>query len=222
MYEVAAWSGTTFCDADDRWSDGREPGAARSLRRGTVRRRAETVPRRPRTRRTRYREQLRALASRAFEVLHSWRTCPGIGPDAYVDLALLSGWVSAARSRLTEDARLGPGDSEIGKILAYAPADVDTMFPPRAVRDLLEDVRSDALEEGLTLGVPNKRGVTSRRLLDGGKQEWDLAAQLRVQEEAATPWPRTRKLLRMLAEQYERDARREDEESERRRRGMHD
>jgi hypothetical protein len=96
------------------------------------------------------------------------------------------------------------------------------MFPPRAVRDLLEDVRSDALEEGLTLGVLNKRGVTSRRLLDGGKQEWDLAAQLRVQEEAATPWPRARKLLRMLAEQYERDARREDEESERRRRGMHD
>lgn len=164
----------------------------------------------------------RALASRAFEVLRSWRTCPGLTADGTVNYSGLADWVSAARAQLTHDARLRPGDSEIGQILAFAPPDDDGSLPPRAVRDLLEEVRSDAVDHGLALGVLNKRGVTSRGLLDGGKQEWDLASEFRRQAEGAQAWPRTRKLLRELAESYERDARREDEEAERRRRGLHD
>lgn len=167
-------------------------------------------------------EQRRFFATRAFEVLRSWRRCPGAGPDGAVDPDRLKEWVANARVRLSGESRLGPGDSEIGQVLAFALPDADGMCPPRSVRDLLEEIRSDRLERGLELGLVNKRGVTSRGVYDGGKQEWDLAEDARKRAEAAAPWPRTRRLLRNLAEEYERDARRQDEEAESRRRGLTD
>jgi hypothetical protein len=96
------------------------------------------------------------------------------------------------------------------------------VFPSRSFRDPLGEIRSDQLEPGLELGLVNKRGVTSRGIYDGGEQEWDLAEDTRKQTEAASPWPRTRRLLRDLSGQYKRVARGEDEEAERLRRGMTD
>lgn len=61
----------------------------------------------------------------------------------------------------------------------------------------------------------NSRGVTSRGVYDGGDQERPLAAQYRVWATAVEAWPRTSRLLRELADDYERDARREDERAER-------
>jgi len=123
---------------------------------------------------------------------------------------------------LRDDDRVDSGDGQIGRILAYAPPDPDGMFPPEAVRVLLEDVRSGRLDTGLELGILNKRGVTSRGLLDGGAQEWELAKRHRRPAGAAAPWPRTKKILNRIADSYESDALREDEKAERRRRGIHD
>ena len=167
-------------------------------------------------------EHRRLLARRAYEVLHTWRRCPGVTAGRTVDRALLEGWVTAARDRLRDDDRVDSGDGQIGRILAYAPPDPDGMFPPKAVRVLLEDVRSGRLDTGLELGILNKRGVTSRGLLDGGAQEWELAKSHRRQAGAAAPWPRTKKILNRIADSYESDALREDEKAERRRRGIHD
>jgi hypothetical protein len=166
------------------------------------------------------REQRRAMAHRAYEVLSTWRRCPGLGNDGLVDGDQLRAWVTAARERLTADDRLGAGDEQIGGMLACAPPDPDGAMPPRVVRDLLEDLRSPRLEAGLQIGIFNARGVTSRGLMDGGRQEWDLARTYRDQAEAAVAWPRTRRVLIQLAESYERDARREDAEAEGRRRGL--
>ena len=90
------------------------------------------------------------------------------------------------------------------------------------MRCLLKIVRSDRLDEGLELGMLNMRGVTSRGVYDGGEQEHDLADKYRQDVDDATAWPRTRCLLRRLAECYERDAHREDDRAERLRRGLDD
>lgn len=165
-------------------------------------------------------EQRREFASRAYRVLRSWRRCPGAGPDNRPDAQALQSWTDQARARLADQARLGAGDSEIGQALAWAAPDSDGTAPPRAVRDLLESVRSERLDEGLELGLLNKRGVTSRGVYDGGRQEQDLADQYRQGADDATAWPRTRRLLRRLADSYERDAHREDARAERLRRGL--
>jgi len=162
------------------------------------------------------------MASRASEVLLTWRRPPGIDENGTVDLAKLRDWVTHARERLMHDDRLGSGDSQIGHILAFTPPDPDGMFPPRAVRDLLEEIRSDRLDKGLGVGIYNKRGVTSRGVFDGGESEKDLADEYRAAAEDAKAWPRTRRRLLELAESYEHDARRNEVEAERRRRGLDD
>ncbi|MGI4896129.1 MAG: hypothetical protein ACRYF3_13555 [Janthinobacterium lividum] len=165
-------------------------------------------------------EQRREFASRAFSVLRSWRRCPTAGPDRKANPAALSAWVDDARAAIARDDRLGPGDSEIGQALAWAAPDGDGTSPPRAIRDLLEEIRSDRLDRGLEMGIYNRRGVTGRGVFDGGKKESGLAAQYRSAADAAAGWPRTAKLLRRLADSYEHDAEQIEGEAEGLRRGV--
>jgi hypothetical protein len=165
-------------------------------------------------------ERQRDLATRAYEVLDSWRRCPGVGADGRLDSDGLVAWVRAAREQLRAVHRLGPGDGQIGHILAFAPEDDDGMCPARAVRDLLEDVRSRRLESGLGIGIMNRRRTTIRDPLQGGGLEWKLAQSYRKQAESATHWPRTRRVFTKIAESYEAEARDEDVEAEHLRRGL--
>lgn len=162
----------------------------------------------------------RDLALRAFEVLHDWRRCPGVRADGTLDEQLLRRWVDDARDQLRDIGRLRAGDSQIGQILAYAPPAADGLIPPKPVRELLEDLRSDPLLNGLRVGIYNRRGVTGRGIYDGGDQERQLADLYRRQATEAAAWPQTKKLLISLAESYERDARGHDTEAERLHQGL--
>ncbi|MFD8195536.1 hypothetical protein [Streptomyces wuyuanensis] len=165
-------------------------------------------------------ENRRNIANHAYRALHTLRTCPGLTADGTLDPVALRRWVMTARAELAARDRAEVGDVQIGQVLAFAPRDLDGLQVPEAVRDLLEEIDSSDLERGLSIGIYNKRGVTSRGLLDGGVQESELARSFREQAERARAWPRTRKLLKGLAELYEADARREDQEAERRHQGL--
>jgi len=164
-------------------------------------------------------ERRRAIAGRAWDVLRSLRLCPGVSPDGDVDPAAMRAWVLDARTLLNGADRLASGDSQIGEILASAPPSNDGSIH-EAVRDLLEDVRSDDLDRGLRRGIYNQRGIQTKGIFDGGAKELELAQTLREQAEAAAAWPRTRRLLKVLAESYEAEALAEDAEAERRRQGL--
>jgi hypothetical protein len=56
----------------------------------------------------------------------------------------------------------------------------DGVFPPIAVRDLVEEMGSDRLDEGLEIEIWSKRGVTSRGAYEGGDQESELSASYRM------------------------------------------
>lgn len=87
----------------------------------------------------------------------------------------------------------------------------------RIIRDVLELCRSRDLENGLAVGVSNRRGVTVRLPTDGGEQERDLAARYRADALAcALTWPRTRAVLERIAESYDAHAKWEDEHAEQR------
>ena len=162
----------------------------------------------------------RRAAENAFRLLHSWRVAPGTNASGEMDAEALRAWVGTARELLAAADRALVGDDEIGSALVAAPSD-ETGWPPRAVKDLIEELRSDALERGFARRMFNNRGVTSRSLDAGGTQEWALAANHRSSAEAIrTEWPRVARIFDSLADSYERDARREDAEAERRRRGL--
>jgi hypothetical protein len=160
------------------------------------------------------------LALRAWEVLDKWRRCPGVRSDGSLGSDALVQWVGAAREQLRATDHLGSGDEQIGRILAFAPHDDDGMYPARAVRNLLEELRSGRLESGLGIGILNRRGSTIRDLLEGGDREWKLAKTYWELAELATPWPRTRRMLIRIAESYEAEAREEDADAENLRRGL--
>lgn len=165
-------------------------------------------------------EQRRLISQRAYDVLRTWRRCPGVTSANTVNLTLLRSWVTTAREELRNNDRLDSGDIQIGQVLACAPTDPDGSFPPKAVRVLLEEIRNDRIDEGLIIGILQKRSGYSRGFYEGGAQEWELVRKYREQARAAVRWPRTKKLLSRVADFYEAEARRNDDEAERRRRGI--
>ena len=153
----------------------------------------------------------------AFSVLNEWPRLPGLRDDGSVDFKHLHDWVTTARALLNQGGRGAIGDEMIGQILASSPPGSDGSWPHDAVRELIETLRNPRIEQGLHIGVVNRRGVTSRGIYEGGKQERELASNYNaVAERFAVRWPRTARVLRGLADDYSRQARSLDAEAERR------
>jgi hypothetical protein len=160
-------------------------------------------------------------ATNAYHLLSSWDHVPGLQPDRQIDAKQLRDWLDEATRLLREASRYDAGMSHIGKMLVSAPPDADGSQPCEAVRDLLEDLQSEVIEEAFFIGVLNRRGVTSRRLEDGGTQEQELVRRHQTDAQRfADRWPRTAAILRSLAKNYENEARRDEESAERFRRGL--
>lgn len=154
-------------------------------------------------------------ATQAWWVLRGWEGFPGRREDGSVDAAVMNKWVKTARLELSDADRNDIGDELIGETFAHSPIGTDGVWPAVPVRDVIEAIGSRELENGVILGRLNSRGVTSRWVYDGGQQERDLAKQYQDWSKSTrAEWPRTSRILRHLAESYERDARREDIKAE--------
>jgi len=158
----------------------------------------------------------RDLASNAYKLLHGWRIVPGTREDGSVDGAALRDWLDEVRALLTQSDRLEVGELLVGEVLAHAPTDPDGTFPTWPVREVLESAPNDRLERGFVIGLYNKRGVTSRAITEGGRQEYELANRYeRWAEAIEATYPRTAGALRTIAASYREDGRRNDEEARR-------
>ena len=155
------------------------------------------------------------FAKLSWWVLRGWKGYPGRLSDGTMDAGTMRKWVSDARLALADADRADVGDEVIGEALAWSPPGEDGLWPAEPVRDLVESIGSTQLAAGLHIGVINRRGVTTRSPYDGGEQERKEAAKYAAwAREAASRWPRTSRILRGLAESYERDAQREDARAE--------
>ncbi len=162
-----------------------------------------------------------AVAHNGYRLLSSWRRVPGADADGKMDGARLRAWVAEAIEQLTEADRLEIGELQIGHVLSHSPADPDGSWPCEPVRELLEELQNERVEQGLRTQIFNNRGTTSRSPEAGGDQERELAAKYRESANAfSARWPRIAAVLRDLASGYESDARRMDSEAEQRRRGL--
>jgi hypothetical protein len=166
-------------------------------------------------------ENQRRMAENAFRLMSSWSRCPGVDAQGDLDGDRMRAWVRRARELLADSDRVEIGDQEIGQALAAAPTDPDGIWPALPVRELFEDLQNANIERGFEVRVRNRRGVTSRDPLSGGDQERKLASDYEAKaEELQSRWPRTAAIMRSLAAAYEADARRWDDQAERRRRGL--
>jgi hypothetical protein len=158
----------------------------------------------------------------AYRLLSDWITLPGSnGPKQQVNQEELIRWTDEARRLAAERDRKDIADVYIGHILAHAPADEDETWPTLPVRNLLERLANRKIEEGWQTGIYNKRGVTTRSLTEGGRQERELAEKFdRWAALVTDEWRRTARVLRSVADRYRAEAQREDEEAEQVRRGI--
>jgi hypothetical protein len=167
-------------------------------------------------------EQLDAsMATNAYRLLNAWDTPPGL-VDGVMNAEVLRAWLDRAMELLAERGRTEVGLQQIGQVLGHTPPDADGTWPGVVMRDLLEEVQLDHIETGLYLQIVNSRGITSRGSEDGGDHELKLASDYRAKAEAlADSAPRVAGLFRRIAVSYESDARRNEEDAERFRRGLH-
>ncbi len=155
-------------------------------------------------------ERRRLAARRGFDLLYAWRVPPGLTEEGRVDGHALREWIREARRLAGEAGRGRVADLHIGQVLVHLPAGADGIRPPETVRDLLEELESEEIENGFHLGVMNSRGVTWHAPTEGGHQERELAARFSTEADAVARWPRTARLLRQLGGSYEAMARAED------------
>lgn len=159
-------------------------------------------------------EEAAALPRLGEDLLDSWKQLPGRqGND--VDEEALRGWVNSVRELGAACDRLDLCDIYIGQSFAFAPTDPDGLWPHRVVRELIEEASSPVIESAWRTQIINNRGVTSRRLTDGGEQERGLAARYEnYAEQFSDVWPRTSAVLMMIADDYRRQGERQDHRAE--------
>lgn len=151
----------------------------------------------------------------AHDVLNSWHLLPGIKDDGTLDEKELTDWIEAARKQCAETKHVTGCDVQIGFMLAHAPTDPDGTWPHIAVRNLIERLNNETVDRHIQNEIYNNRGVTTRGLNDGGKQERELAERYKKMSDAVkVKWPRTSAMLRGIAESYEYQAKYEDVDSD--------
>lgn len=159
-------------------------------------------------------EERRIKARFGYQMLQSMRSLPGFTEDTQ-DADFLKSWIAETRDLARKADREVITDQQIGEMLAYAPADAkDGAWPAVPVRDVIEQCASDEIERGISLSRFNMRGAFRKAMYEGGKQERAFAAQYRTWAEASVVWPRTRALLRRIADDWERHAEQTDTRAE--------
>jgi len=160
-------------------------------------------------------EEKRIRARLSFDLLQSWTRPPGVNSDGCVDSEKLRSWVSRARELAHANGRRDIVDIHIGQVLAHYPGDEDGAWPHRALRDLIDDLMSEKMEEGIISGIYSKRGVIIRSIYEGGAQERTISeCYLNYASIMRDTWPRTARLMDNIADMHKSNANWEDRKAE--------
>lgn len=160
--------------------------------------------------RTEVTKEAEGRARAGYELLSSFHLVPGFD-GALPDEERLNSWIDRVRELAAEGDRVAITDLKLGELLAHSPHDPnDKAWPHRAIRDVLERLRSADIERGMTTERYNMRGVVSKAVFEGGDQERALADEARGWAREAAAWPRTRAMLTRIAEDWEAYAANED------------
>jgi hypothetical protein len=142
--------------------------------------------------------ETKATAQHGYEVLSSFTLVPGFGGPA--DEAELQRWVTEVRRIAEQKDRGRIADHYIGQVLSHAPADPDDKaWPHRNLRDLIERLQCDEIENGVEIGRNNMLGAHAIDPKNPAADERHLAAEARGWATATVRWPRTTVILRAMA-----------------------
>jgi len=158
------------------------------------------------------------IATNAYHLLESWDLIPGSNKDGIIDFNYLKDWIEAVIQLSKERGYYDIAMIKVGKVLSYSPSESNGQWPCDAVCKILEFYINDSINLNFKLGIENQRGGTSRGLFDGGAQERVLVEKYnKLAALVKDEYPIVYELLRDIALDYEREAKREDIEAEKNR-----
>jgi addiction module HigA family antidote len=150
-------------------------------------------------------EAAQKRAHSAYALLSRAKRLPGLDDTGKVDGRKLRDWITATRALAREVGREEIAESQIGQLLAHSPNGSDGVWPHEAVREVLEDLGTDGVANGMMIGRQNERGAVWRG--SGGDQERVLVKQYKEGAAAvAAAYPFTARLLNGLARSYDNEA----------------
>jgi len=162
-------------------------------------------------------EQVASRYHMADTVLSQWKLYPGVDEEGPERDRIALDWAREALRLTKTQHRRTVGEHEIGYVFARMPEANDGVWPSLAARILLEEDQHPEISEGLHIGRVNQRGVVSKAIGEGGKQEREIASSYRKNaRQLQAQYPRTAALLDGLARDYEREAERDDSRERRR------
>jgi len=153
-------------------------------------------------------EEVKAIATNAWRLLHEWKTPPGAQEDGTFNEDHFEKWLRRVKDVCRETGHLEVALLEIGEVLINSPSDPNGLWIHRAVAQALNDRDADEMRRGFSTGTYNARGV--HWVDPTGKPEKELAEQFRRKAEDVenAGFHRFAATLRELAESYDREAQR--------------
>jgi transcriptional regulator with XRE-family HTH domain len=161
-------------------------------------------------------ERASKIATQAYRLLGLWDRIPGTRDDGSIDGEVLKDWIQKARVLAKTAGRDAIADDKIGAMLSASPIGADGTWPAEPIREIIDFFRSKPMIAGFVVGKQNRRGVTTRMPRDGGALERNEAALHRRWATAvAFDYPHTSKALNRIADAYDCEAGRHDEDAAR-------
>lgn len=148
------------------------------------------------------------LFEKFYSALESLQRIPGSSNSGDIDVTILTEWINKAFDFAEKRGRNKITEYFIGKLLSKCKNGKDNIWPCEEIRDLVEDIQSPNIIEGMYIGKRNSRGVTSRYLGDGGAQEREIVNQYQSWSEnlSITHPFIAQELLAQLARSYQHEA----------------
>ena len=160
-------------------------------------------------------ERRELLANLAYHALAGWKEVPGCAADGIIVGDTFNEWADTALRLAAEVDRKEVAETHLGGLLArFARHRSWDDWLPDSILDFINRPENTGLRNRFEMGVSNARGVTSRSPYDGGEQERHLAVRYReLSTRYGNSHPRVSTMLISIAEDYERDATRHDDQA---------
>jgi len=148
-----------------------------------------------------------ALIENAWNLLHRWRTIPGV-KDGHFDVQVFTAWLDALMAEAKVSGHVDVAQMVVGRLLAHAPADAGGFWIDRNIAEVVERREFQGLREAMSSEFFNSRGV--HWVDPTGQPEFALEAKYkeRADEALAGGFPRLAATMRSLAETYGEEGRR--------------
>lgn len=151
----------------------------------------------------------KVMARCASSILYDLSCCPGVDEQGNVNPDVLRSYIYRLYELSVERHRTQVVDMVVGTLLGNLPRNVS--YPQAILGEIVEELKSDSVDEHIRIRIFNSRGVTVRGFAEGGDQERSLAALFRsYRDKVKFTYPRLAKIFTKLMNEYERGANRED------------